>query len=206
MQMPLLADVVLSQPVVMALRPIARGAVITAADVEVQQTENAPGVGGRRAPLHSVDELVGMEAGRAIQTGEIIFTDLVTAPLLVRRNEAVTVVAQGGGIRVHTTARARQDGARGDLIQVESLETKERFEARVTGLREASVFAPVSGPAQVTSANAGAAGSVDASPDANAFRRYQRQQPAPPRTDSNGNSTAFRKLINQNGKENVQSR
>jgi hypothetical protein len=33
-----------------------------------------------------------------------------------------------------------QDGAVGDLIQVESLESKQQFNARVTGVREAAVL------------------------------------------------------------------
>ena len=35
-----------------------------------------------------------------------------------------------------------QDGSDGDLIQVESLDSKQTYDARVVGLREASVFAP----------------------------------------------------------------
>ena len=38
-----------------------------------------------------------------------------------------------------------QDGSNGDLIQVESLDSKQRYDARVVGLREASVFAPTRG-------------------------------------------------------------
>jgi flagella basal body P-ring formation protein FlgA len=71
----------------------------------------------------------------------VIFTDRVQAPLLVRRGEVITVVSQGGGIRVRTTARARQDGARGQLVRVESLDTREPYDVRVVGLREAAVFA-----------------------------------------------------------------
>ena len=67
--------------------------------------------------------------------------DQVRAPLLVRRGDEITVVARGGGIRVRTQAHSRQDGARGDLVQVESLDTGERYDARVIGLREAAVFA-----------------------------------------------------------------
>jgi flagella basal body P-ring formation protein FlgA len=61
--------------------------------------------------------------------------------VLVKRGEVITISSQAGGIRVRTTARAREDGARGDLVQVESLETRERFEVRVVGPREAAVFA-----------------------------------------------------------------
>ncbi len=61
-----------------------------------------------------------MEAKQAIQTGDVILTDQVQAPIVVKRGEVISVVSQSGGIRVRTTARARQDGARGELVQVES--------------------------------------------------------------------------------------
>jgi flagella basal body P-ring formation protein FlgA len=81
-----------------------------------------------------------MEAARVIQAGQVIFSDDVQAPLLVKRGEEVTVYARGGGIQVRTLARARQDGARGELVPVESLETRERYDAVVVGLRAAVVF------------------------------------------------------------------
>jgi flagella basal body P-ring formation protein FlgA len=65
---------------------------------------------------------------------------------LVKRGEEISVVARGGGIQVRTFARARQDGARGELIPVESLETREQYDAVVVGLREAVVFSASSAP------------------------------------------------------------
>jgi flagella basal body P-ring formation protein FlgA len=89
-----------------------------------------------------------MEARQPIAAGDVIFTDKVQAPVLVKRGEVITVVSQAGNIRVTTKARARQDGSRGELVQLESLETRETYDARVTGLREAAVFAGIgaSGP------------------------------------------------------------
>jgi flagella basal body P-ring formation protein FlgA len=126
--------------VVVAVRPIARGAMITAADVELQSLADVPAASSRRAPVASVEELLGMEARQAIQAGQVIYSDHVQAPILVKRGELIAVVSQGGGIRVRTTARARQDGAKGELVQVETEDTGERFDARVSGPREATVF------------------------------------------------------------------
>jgi len=42
---------------------------------------------------------------------------------------------------VRTSARSLHDGARGDLIQVEALATKEKFDVRVVGTHETEVFA-----------------------------------------------------------------
>jgi flagella basal body P-ring formation protein FlgA len=137
---PVYADVAQPEPIVTANRAIERGETITAADLELQFVSDAPVVSGQRVAVKTVDELVGLEAARTIQPGEVIYSDQVQAPLLVKRGDAITVTAQGGGIRVRTTARARQDGARGELIEVEALETKERYDVRVVGAGEAAVF------------------------------------------------------------------
>ena len=71
-----------------------------------------------------------------------MFADEVQSPLLVKRGELITVASQGGGIRVRTSAQALQDGAHGDLMQVESPDSKQRYDARIVGLREATVFTP----------------------------------------------------------------
>jgi flagella basal body P-ring formation protein FlgA len=141
MKIPVHAEVAgASARVAVAIRPIARGNVITAADVELQPLESAPPT-GRRVVVDSLEQLVGMEARQEIAVGDVIHKDQLQAPLLVKRGEEITVVSQSGGIRVRTTARARQDGAHGQLVQVETMESKERYDVRVIGVREAAVFA-----------------------------------------------------------------
>ena len=95
-----------------------------------------------------------MEATRTIQEGDAIYSDDFRPQLLVKRGEEIAVYARGGGIQVRTIARARQDGARGELIGVESLEAKEPFEAVVTGPREAVVFTASAAPARRESGRA----------------------------------------------------
>ena len=141
-QVPIAAEVTLAVPVVVATRAIAAGAVITGADIEMRKIDNPPIANDRRMPMDSVEKLVGMEAAKGIQAGDVVLSDQVRSPILVKRGEKVTVITQGGGIRVRNTARVRQDGARGDLVQVESLETKERYDARVIGMQQVAVLAP----------------------------------------------------------------
>jgi flagella basal body P-ring formation protein FlgA len=129
-------------PAVVATRAVARGNVITAADVEVRMIEPTGKMSGQRTAIDSVDSILGKEARQAIRAGDVMFTDLVQSPVLVKRGELITVASQSGGIRVRTSARAIQDGASGDLVQVESMPGKQRFDARVVGLREAAVLAP----------------------------------------------------------------
>jgi flagella basal body P-ring formation protein FlgA len=140
---PVYAEVVAKAvPVVVAIRPVARGEVITASHLELRSADNVPPATQSRAAIQMLEQVVGLEARQPIQEGEMIFTDQVAEPQLVKRGELVTVVAAGGGIKVKTTARARQDGARGKIVQVETLDSRERFDARVTGPRETAVFTP----------------------------------------------------------------
>ncbi|MCI0332235.1 MAG: flagellar basal body P-ring formation chaperone FlgA [Planctomycetes bacterium] len=141
-QFPVYAEITPpSVPVVVALVPLNRGDVITAADLELQNVDEAPKSNGRRVAAQSVESLIGMEARQPIPAGSILFTDSVQSPVLVKRGDLITVSSQGSGIRVRTTARARQDGSHGQLVQVESLETKESFDVRVVGAREAAIVA-----------------------------------------------------------------
>jgi flagella basal body P-ring formation protein FlgA len=141
MQVPVYAEVTApSTPVVVAIQPIGRGDVITAAHLELQTIDYVPSTNQRRSTYGSIEQLVGREARQPIQAGEIVFTDKVQEPVLVKRGDLISITTHGGGIRVRTTARARQDATKGELVQVESLDTRECFDVRVVGPREAAVF------------------------------------------------------------------
>jgi flagellar basal body P-ring formation protein FlgA len=139
-QIPVFAEVGLATQAVVAVRPIERGGVITAAHVQAMTVDSVPTGSDERAPIISVEQLIGMEAREAIKAGEIVLSNQVRAPLLVKRGEEIAVVSRSGRIRVQTYARAVQDGAKGELVQVETLDKKDRYDARVTGTREAVVF------------------------------------------------------------------
>jgi flagellar basal body P-ring formation protein FlgA len=134
------AIVTATQPVVVATGLIEKGQIITAADVSVQEWEQVPQETARRKLIDSLDTVIGMESTQLIQAGEAMFTDDYRPQILVKRGDELVVYARGGGIQVRTIARARQNGARGELIGVESLDEKQPFEAVVVGPREAVVF------------------------------------------------------------------
>lgn len=141
-QLPIFAEISPPPvPAVVAIRPIGRGEVVKAADIELRTVDANSKSVGQRAAADSVENLIGMEARQAIQTGDIIFTDQVQAPIVVKRGDVVTVTSQSGGIRVRTSGRAMQDASRGELVQIEALGSHQKYDARVTGPREAAVFA-----------------------------------------------------------------
>ena len=137
-RLPLDAQVSLPPAMVVSVRPLLRGTLLRAADVELKRVSSQDARGGG---FHSIDEVVGKETIQAIPKGKVLQTRMIRPPLLVRRGDVVTVRARCSGIVVRTTARARDDGALGELISVESLLDREKYYARVSRIREVKVFA-----------------------------------------------------------------
>jgi flagella basal body P-ring formation protein FlgA len=133
------AEVSARQPLVVAAVALARGAVVRETDVQVVQ---ASAVTDAPDAAHALDDVVGKEAVRAIPAGAVVQSSMLRSPLVIRRGEIITVYARSAGIRVRTTARAREDGGLGDLISVELLSDRRKvYSARVSGIQEAEVFA-----------------------------------------------------------------
>jgi flagella basal body P-ring formation protein FlgA len=59
---------------------------------------------------------------------------------VVKRGELITVYSVAAGIQVKAAAKALADAALGDVITLESTETRKQFQGRVTAPQEAMVF------------------------------------------------------------------
>ncbi len=126
-------DVLDTTPVVVARRALARGQTITAADVELQTPTREMRIAPSRAVHHDVEAAVGLEAGRAIRAGEVMTAELCLAPLMIERNQIVTVTIAGGGIELSRQAKAIAPARLGEFTEVQMLNSKERLAARVVG-------------------------------------------------------------------------
>lgn len=101
--------------VAVAMRPLARGETLTAADVRLEERDIT------RLPsgfLTSLDEVVGMKARRPLATGHVIGRNAVEAPRLVRRGQIVTLVAGSGAVEIRATGKALSDAAAGERVRV----------------------------------------------------------------------------------------
>ena len=137
-------DVHINQPdaIVVATRPLRRGAIVRASDVSLEPGGAIGPIGQDVETFHTLDEVVGLETTRSFATGQVLIAKHVRPRLMVRRGDVVTVYARAAGIEVRTFARARDDGSHGEFIRIQKL-TKDRKElrARVTGDREVDVLA-----------------------------------------------------------------
>jgi flagella basal body P-ring formation protein FlgA len=131
-------QVTVPSAVVAASHSLSRGAVIRESDLVLINEMPREGQSG---VFHAIEDIVGKETACAIADGKILAPDDVQAPLLVHRGDVVTVYARCAGIRVRTTARAREDGSLGALVTLETMHDRKTYQARVCAVREAEVFA-----------------------------------------------------------------
>jgi flagella basal body P-ring formation protein FlgA len=122
--------------VVVPVRPLRKGELVRPADIELRQS-----AGPVQAGFSKVEEVVGKETTRALATGQVLEPEHVRAPVLVQRGEVVRVIAKAAGVRVKTNGKALQDGSQGELIEVQPLEGKQRYMARVVDYQQVEVYA-----------------------------------------------------------------
>lgn len=78
-------------------------------------------------------QLQSIECDRYLPAGTILTTENTRAIPPVKRGDRVQVVVRAGGIRLTTTAIARQTGHIGDTIACRDPETREEFQGTVSG-------------------------------------------------------------------------
>ena len=78
--------------------------------------------------------VVGMSSRRALHPGDVLRSTSLVAALLVRRGQAVRIVASNGPIEVTAAGEALDDGASNALVRVRNASTGKVIRARVSGL------------------------------------------------------------------------
>lgn len=141
---PVFVQLQRAEPVVVTIRAIPRGQVITAADVRVE-----PSTGKRfrdnESPLPSIEQALGQEAGRSLREGQVLTDANCIPPIMVKRGDTVDVIAGGGGVRVRMRAIAKRDGRLGDTVDVETVGDKRKLSARVTNHGTLAIVSPGQG-------------------------------------------------------------
>lgn len=134
-ELRLVVRTALSRNVLTARRAINQGATVTAADVELLPVTftKLDDLGIEEATM-----VIGQRARRFIPAGTRIAMDAFEPVPLVLRGQLITLVSEVGGVRVVTTAKACDNGIRGETIRVRSADDRKvEFDAIVTGPGEA---------------------------------------------------------------------
>lgn len=85
------------------------------------------------------DAIVGLAARRALRSGAPIGARDVAAPMVVKANEAVTLLFEEGGVSLSLQAKAMSGGAVGETISVQNPGSKKIIQAVVAGPGQALV-------------------------------------------------------------------
>lgn len=84
-------------------------------------------------------DLIGMTAKRSLQANQVISKSDVIPPVLVKRNDMVTITYRNGPILLSAKARSLGAGSYGDNVMFMNMKSKKPFEAKVTGAQAAEV-------------------------------------------------------------------
>lgn len=121
---------IVTTPVAVLVRPIARNEVIAADDVLVERRDRRFVDGGA---LSDPDRLVGMAAKRPLRAGEAISASSVEPPRIVRRGQLVTLVYQSPGLALTARGRALADAAMGEAVNVLNEQSRRTVEGVAIG-------------------------------------------------------------------------
>ena len=102
-------------PVLVARQPLARGARIEAADLELVERNLSNLPYGYYTDPQSV---TGQLAKRTIAMSTVLTPPMLLEPNLVKRGERVTVIAETGPLKIRTSGKALSDGKSGELVRV----------------------------------------------------------------------------------------
>jgi flagella basal body P-ring formation protein FlgA len=128
---PLVVQVSLVRPVVVARRAINQDATIGASDVQLEP------ISFTRLDQLGLDDtslVIGQRAKRFISAGSQIEPAMLEPIPLVTRGQLVTLRSVAGLVSIVTTATALQDGLHGEMVTVRSADKKRtQFDAVVVG-------------------------------------------------------------------------
>lgn len=105
-----------------------------------------------RDAIASAADLIGMVPRRLLRTGDVVRAHDVAKPILVEKNQLVTVTYAGKGISLSMRGRAQSSGAMGDTIRVQNPQSKRFVEGIVSGPGQITITSPAPAPANLAEA------------------------------------------------------
>jgi flagella basal body P-ring formation protein FlgA len=124
------ANLVLYENVLAAARTIVRGEVLGAGDFTVvhRQVNSS-----HQGYFRKAEQAIGFVAKRSIPAGRVLTAQMVQAPRLVQRGQAVIILAITPQLEVRMKGKALSDGAKGDVVQVRNVSSQRVVEGIVRG-------------------------------------------------------------------------
>ena len=81
--------------------------------------------------VSSLEDVVGKKTLRAMNPKEVLRSDIVELPPMVKRNDRVSIVAESGSLRITAAGEVKESGGRGERVKVINLSSNKEIFARV---------------------------------------------------------------------------
>ncbi|WND01677.1 flagellar basal body P-ring formation chaperone FlgA [Temperatibacter marinus] len=127
-------DVMTKIPVLSAA--LLKGEVIRQEDITWKEVKNNS---IRDRYIISDRELIGMSPVRTLRPNQPIQTSSIQRPQIIKKGDLISVTLKTGPLTISMTAKAMEDGARGETIIIQNTRSKKTFEAIVHGVNSVRV-------------------------------------------------------------------
>jgi flagella basal body P-ring formation protein FlgA len=121
-------EVGVTGPIVLLRHAVARGAVLRADDLTVEERELT---GLPSSVVTTLADAVGKETRAALSANAPVTLTALASPLLVRRGDVVTIVVETPGMRLSTPGEALEPGAAGAQIRVRNRKSQQEIAGQV---------------------------------------------------------------------------
>lgn len=125
---PVWVDIEALTDMVVALRQIDSGELISSTDVTLQKRELSQ---GSHLAARTLADVVGKKVRTTLRANQPVRADLVERVPLVKSGQMVTIVAENEVLKISVSGKARSAGAEGDTIRVQNLTSLKEIPARV---------------------------------------------------------------------------
>ena len=113
---------------VVTKRPLRRHQVITEDDIHLKKMDLSK---IKSNAVTTYEEVLGKRTKRTINTDEVLRTEYLELPPLVKRGDVVSIIAESDGLRITALGEVRKKGCRGERIKVLNLDSKKCIYAHV---------------------------------------------------------------------------
>lgn len=116
------------RPVVVSNTNIARGQVLRASDIILQEREVSH---HKSFGLYRLEQAINQVAKRHIRSGSVLSPMHIAPPKIIKRGSKIDIIANSGRVSVSMSGTALSDGRIGDLIRVKNLSSNKVLRAKV---------------------------------------------------------------------------
>ena len=115
------AEVMVVRPVVVSTKKIKRNHIIQWSDLTVKSFSGSKPVDSF---ILDPEEAVGKRVRRSIKKGAPVIRDQIEEAPVIKQGDQVIILVEGGGLKITSIGRAKEDGYLGRLVAVVNLDSR----------------------------------------------------------------------------------